>query len=426
MERKYPQVLANLTVNKDGDDLVFDNFIQSNPEPGTLRLYKANGQYTDYHFDIGDVFLTGRDTAVLRTHLNTRTGADYREGYYRSNIVFPNGVTFEKITNASYMFKSSTNITLPDSVTFESLTTATNMFESAVNLRMSSGAKFEKLVTANLMFYGANNIVIPDDITFASVTNAQQMFRGIVNVNMPANITLEKATNCGYTFSYISGMELALPHHLRLDAATDTQYILRNTKFDGYIPFSFLKPTNMTGFIEDSTPSSAVPDKVIRMPNAICGVVTTGFGNIFWNIARWNAVDMPQATFAKITSGGTTSGTTSKRFRMPKVTWESLTTAFNKNTYPNYYIMPMPDLNLKSLNTGDGMFAKDSLDLVTLRAIANTIKDHSATGGTHNITLGIDINLQNNEEVKSLVAQIRSKGWAVTEQYNDTVEWIYD
>ena len=76
------------------------------------------------------------------------------------------------------------------------------------------------------------------------------------------------------------------------------------------------------------------------------------------------------------------------------------------------------DSELPKLSEGDGMFASCQLDKSSSLKVLNSIPSY--TSGTHNITMGIHIDHQNDTEVLAAIENASSKGWTVTYQWNGT------
>lgn len=73
---------------------------------------------------------------------------------------------------------------------------------------------------------------------------------------------------------------------------------------------------------------------------------------------------------------------------------------------------------LPKLSTGLGMFNLCVLDKQSVFNICNSIPVWAS--GTHELTLGIHIDLQADDEVLSAIADAEAKGWAMTVQWNGT------
>lgn len=57
------------------------------------------------------------------------------------------------------------------------------------------------------------------------------------------------------------------------------------------------------------------------------------------------------------------------------------------------------------------------LDLESVQNIATSINDLASKGKTGSISIGIDKTIQGNTELNAALADIRAKGWTVSEMY---------
>lgn len=182
--------------------------------------------------------------------------------------------------------------------------------------------------------------------------------------------------------------------------------------------------------------------KKIILPKATFASYTGTLANLFvyydltWDTSyeRDKLVYMPIAKWDKNKDERRKEGTYKFRYRLPAATFESMTYSTNildSWGIHDWFIMPMMNLNLKSLIDATGMFHWCSLDLETLRAIAygpadledpdKGLKDWTGDSATHTITLGILKELEGTTEVAQILADIRAKNWTVVEEYNERV-----
>lgn len=294
------------------------------------------------------------------------------------------------------------------------------------------------------LFYGCQNIDFPEGVTFESCTNATNMFAYAKNITFPETVTFEKATSCNSIFA---GSNTYNPYagpfsgfgKMSFNSVTSGRCMFMSCNMeDSLTEATFKNITDGTQMFNGVKLRNAT---VFPLPKATFAKITTSFGNLFW--AMGMHVDMPEATFAAMTSGGSTFSTSKKKFNMPKVTWEKLTTAFNKKSYLNYYIFPMLHLNLKALTDGTGMFHGDGMDLETLRTIVHGpteledpnkgLKDIS--GGTRKpLCIGLDkkydpaapgegVTQAQLDEISSLLQEIENRGWTLDLEYNIPTVW---
>ena len=93
----------------------------------------------------------------------------------------------------------------------------------------------------------------------------------------------------------------------------------------------------------------------------------------------------------------------------PKVTNGNAIFRYNYN-FSNF------EADLPCLNNGGNLFADCILNKQSVIRVANSIPTY--TSGTYSITLGINKELETDEEVLAAIATIKSKGWTVTTQWN--------
>ena len=346
--------------------------------------------YSGHHFSVGSMVVYGANNWCNAFNLNEKTNCDYLfQGCY--DLTIPNGITFANCKRAEYAFQNTQNLVLPEGVTFENMTDAYGLFQGAKNPHFPSSLRFGKLTQGRFMFEKA---VI--------------------------NETIE----------------------LIFDDPFDCYCLMAGATWNGYLPNATFEnvPTQCSQIFNASKPLNSSID-TIQLPKATFAKTTTSFGNIFWDLSKWKRVDMPEASFASITTGGTTYATSNKKFKIPKVTWEKLTTSFNKKTYPNKYIFPMLRLNLKSLTDGTGMFHGDGMDVDTLETIALgpvDMRDDTSgikkftDGSAHTITLGIDVALKPEYEnpdstlgakVRAALSEIEQRGWTLDLEWNVPTSW---
>lgn len=73
---------------------------------------------------------------------------------------------------------------------------------------------------------------------------------------------------------------------------------------------------------------------------------------------------------------------------------------------------------LPSLESGNGMFNNAKLDKASALRVLNSIPAYSS--GDHQLTIGIHIDHQSDDEVLEAIANAESKGWTMTVQWNGT------
>lgn len=185
-------------------------------------------------------------------------------------------------TNCTRLFEKCENITFPEGVDFAGCKTGEYMFSSAKNIEFKNAEVFENITNANYMFATSNSIKGISKFSFKNATNAELSFASAALTEDLLEATFENVTNANQLFN------------------------------------------NMR----------KVGGTMINMPKSTFERVTTGFGNVFWDLVSQadKRVNLPQATFASQRTGGNSYRLTGVKFNMPKLTWERLTTSYNKKS----------------------------------------------------------------------------------------------
>lgn len=76
------------------------------------------------------------------------------------------------------------------------------------------------------------------------------------------------------------------------------------------------------------------------------------------------------------------------------------------------------EADLPALDNGSGMFSNCQLDKNSALRVLNSIPTY--TSGTHNLTIGIHVDHQNDAEVLAAIDAATAKGWTLTVQWNGT------
>lgn len=272
------------------------------------------------------------------------------------------------------------------------------------------------------MFSGCKRVVVENPAAFQNVTSATGMFNGVKDLQLPDGIDFPKVTT-GFTnltvpmFAGIGTPEnpVALPDSITLPKIKGATIFGTGDTKNTYI--SHL-PQDIT--FENVTSLTEVKmffylHAYIYFRKATFDNAGGSFNKAFcWGLRTTNSspIDMPKATLDKLSSDGSAYNNTWSRFRLPSLTFASMATWSFANPITEFFYGDMPNLNLKTLNSGNGMFKKCCLTKRTVQAIADTIK--TQTSGSHVIDLGIDATLENDPDVIQAIETVSQKGWTTS------------
>lgn len=338
---------------------------QELPVDGTLRLYGAHGQYKDIPWSVGSIIQFGSEKQLEHCNVNTSQ-------------------------SVAYLYYKKTNVEVLDGITFENATTMSSTFYQCNGVRFNNECRYLGTTNNEYCYYGAQNINFERELkltgkcvaTFASAASTVQFSGGI---------DLSAATSLDSAFHSSS---VTLPNDNGLLEFTTAATDMRATFY--------------------SMGRSGVKRLYITAPNCTTccnmAVSMSGLQEVYF--------DAPKCTscLANSSLGGYRFGVCGSNSSLRKVT--TIMPALTEGDYLCESAAKCVEWygdvsSASSLNAG---WSGWCLDAASVKRISETLKKW--TSGTHQLSLGINKGLQNDQGVLDDVATIRNKGWTVTLQWN--------